>query len=66
MRYRLGIRGTIGDPLVAPLEGMEVVTDGPETVLVGDIVDQAQLRGIVAWLNDVGVEIVSINPSPAP
>ncbi len=66
MRYRIVIRGTIVQPLVGPLTGMTSEADGDESVIVGDIVDQAQLRGVIGWLTDLGVEIVSINPAPAP
>lgn len=62
VRYRIVIRGTIGRPPVGPLEGMRVETSGEETVLIGDVVDQAQLQGIIAWLSDLGLEIVSLNP----
>lgn len=66
VRYRIIIRGTIGQPLVGPLEGMTVEDVGEESVLVGDIVDQAQLQGVVSWLSDLGVEIVSFNPLGGP
>ena len=60
--YRIVIRGTIAEPLVGPLEGMRLECLGEEAEVVGDIVDQAQLRGVLDWLSDLGVEIVSVNP----
>jgi hypothetical protein len=66
VRYGIVIRGTIGQPLVGPLEGMTVEAAGEEAVLVGDIVDQARLQGVVSWLSDLGIEIVSINPLGGP
>jgi hypothetical protein len=62
VRYRIVIRGTIPRAPVGPLEGMRVETSGDETVLVGDVVDQAQLQGIIGWLSELGLEIVSLNP----
>lgn len=62
VRYRIVIRGEIGEPLVGPLEGMSVEVRGDESTLTGDLVDQAQLRGALSWLNDLGIEIVSVNP----
>jgi hypothetical protein len=59
--YEIRIRGTLSTPLVGPLEGMKVESAGEESRLVCDIVDQAQLRGVLAWLGDLGVEIVSVN-----
>ena len=48
VRSGIVIRGSIGRP--------------EETTLVGDIVDQAQLHGVLSSLSKLGVEIVSINP----
>jgi len=62
VRYRIVIRGEIGDPLVGPLEGMSVEVAGEESVLTVDLVDQAQLQGALSWLNGLGIEIVSVNP----
>ena len=62
VRYRIVIRGEIGEPLVGPLEGTSVELAGDESVLTVDLVDQAQLRGALSWLNDLGIEIVSVNP----
>jgi hypothetical protein len=62
VRYRIVIRGEICEPLVGPLEGMSVEVAGEESVLTVDLVDQAQLRGALSWLNDLGIEIVSVNP----
>lgn len=62
VRYRIVIRGEIGEPLVGPLEGMSVELAGDESVLSVDLVDQAQLQGALSWLNDLGIEIVSVNP----
>jgi hypothetical protein len=64
--YRIVFRGTIPQPLVGPLEGMSVEAAGEESVLVADIVDQAQLQGVIGWLSDLGIEIVSINPQGGP
>jgi hypothetical protein len=62
VRYRIVIRGEIGEPLVGPLEGTSVELAGDESVLTVDLVDQAQLQGALSWLNDLGIEIVSVNP----
>ena len=64
--YRIVVRGEIARPLVGPLEGMSVELDGGECVLTGELVDQAQLRGALSFLHDLGVEIVSVNPADEP
>jgi hypothetical protein len=63
VRYRIVIRGELGEPLVGPLEGMSVEVLGEESVLTGELVDQAQLQGALSWLTTLGVEIVSVNPA---
>jgi hypothetical protein len=64
--YRIVVRGRIGQPLVGPAEGMRLEAHGDNTALVGGIVDQSQLRGVISWLSDLGVEIVSVNPLDEP
>jgi hypothetical protein len=64
--YRIVVRGEIVRPLVGPLEDMSVELAGGECVLIGELVDQAQLRGALSFLHDLGVEIVSVNPVDEP
>ena len=64
--YRIVVRGEIVRPLVGPLENMSVELGGGECVLTGELVDQAQLRGALSFLHDLGVEIVSVNPADEP
>ncbi len=61
-RYAIRIRGTIGLPLAGPLERMSVERVGDESVIVGEVADQAALQGALRSLWDLGVEIVSFNP----
>ena len=64
--YRIVVRGGLARPLVGPLEGMSVVVDGKESVITGELVDQAHLRGALSFLHDLGLEIVSVNPADEP
>ena len=64
--YRIVVRGELARPLVGPLEEMSVEAEGGETVLTGELVDQAHLRGALSYLHDLGLEIVSVNPADAP
>jgi hypothetical protein len=64
--YRIVIRGELARPLVGPLEGMSVALEDGESVLTGQLVDQAHLRGALSFLHDLGVEIVSVNPADQP
>ena len=59
VRYRIVVRGEL-DPLIGPFENMNVCH---YSVMIGDIVDQAQLHGILEWLGERGVQIVSVSPA---
>jgi hypothetical protein len=61
VRYRIVIRGSVGPPLVGPLEGLTVESTGDESVLIADIIDQAHFQGVITSLHDRGIEIISIN-----
>ena len=41
---------------------IEPTADG-DTLLVGDVLDQAALHGILARCRDLGVTLISVNPS---
>lgn len=65
VRYAFRIRGTLRQPLVGPLERMSIRTVGEESLLVGEIRDQTALQGVLRWLWDLGVEVVSFHPLDA-
>ncbi|MEV4688707.1 hypothetical protein [Microbacterium sp. LWH3-1.2] len=57
------VRGRLGPELVFALEGFAVGTDNAGlTVIVGAIADQARLLGILEMLDDLNIEVVSVNP----
>jgi hypothetical protein len=62
VRYRIVIRGEINERFARPLEGITTEIMGDESVITGVIFDEAQLVGILNWLHDRGIEIVSVNP----
>ncbi|MCW3493085.1 hypothetical protein [Microbacterium sp. SSM24] len=60
------VRGKLGPELVAALDDFAVV-DAPDgcTRLVGTIPDQARLIGLLEMLDQLHIEVVSVNPVPA-
>lgn len=60
------VRGKLGPELVAALDDFSVV-DAPDgcTRLVGTIPDQARLIGLLEMLDQLHIEVVSVNPVPA-
>jgi hypothetical protein len=62
-RYRIVVRGGLGERLADTFEHLELETRAGETSLTGTFADQAQLIGLLDWLRDLGISIVSVNPS---
>ena len=61
-RYRLVLRGELGDTFGFLFEGMRMQRLAGMTVLTGQVTDQAHLLGLIERIQELGVEIVSINP----
>ncbi len=60
--YRLVLRGELGDSFGVLFEGMRLERLAGTTVLTGDVTDQAHLLGIIERAQELGVELVSVNP----
>ena len=60
--YEIRLRGHVDRHRVTTFEGFDVThhPDG-ETILTGDVPDQAALYGILNRLRDLGVPLVSVN-----
>lgn len=66
--YRIVVRGELSQRYVPAFEGMTLAIRGGQTAITGPVVDQAQLHGILNRVGDLGLELVSVNPTrePAP
>ena len=45
-------------------DGMDLERQAGVTVLTGDVVDQSQLVGIIERAQELGMELLSVNPDP--
>ena len=61
-RYRLVLRGELGDSFGFLFGGMRLQRLAGMTVLTGQVTDQAHLVGLIEQIQELGVELVSINP----
>jgi len=59
-RYEIRIAGPIGDELAPYVENMTSVVHPTETVLHGDIADQAALHGLLERLHSLGLELIEL------
>ena len=60
-RYRVVVRGRLGEHLTSCFEHLEVESLAGESSLTGTFADQAQLHGLLDRLRDLGIQLVSIN-----
>lgn len=61
-RYRIVLRGELGDQFQERFGGMALERRDGLTVLTGHVADQAQLIGFVQRGQELGVELVSVEP----
>ena len=65
-RYRIVLRGELGDQFQERFGGMALERQNGLTVLTGTVIDQAQLIGFVERGQELGVELVSVEPLEDP
>jgi len=62
--YSFRVRGRISPDIVAALDPLQPTAVASETELRGVLVDQAALHGIIARLEQLGVELVGLSRLP--
>ena len=63
-RVCITVRGRLSERLAAAFEGMTTVGRHDSSDLVGEVVDQAHLYGLLTRIHDLGLELESVNPVP--
>lgn len=58
---RIRVRGRLSERLVGAFDGMKLVPRSAATELVGEVVDQTQLYGLLARIRDLGLELESVS-----
>ena len=64
-RYRIILRGRLSERFESAFDGMALETGPNQTVLVGDVRDQAQLYGLLDRLRDFGIELLAVESAGA-
>ena len=62
-RYRIVLRGRLSERFASAFDGMALESGPDQTVLVGDVRDQAHLYGLLDRLRDLGIELVAVEPA---
>jgi hypothetical protein len=59
-RYEIRVRGILDERWTAWFEGLQVSSDGEETVISGPVADQAALHGLLDRVRDLGLFLISV------
>jgi hypothetical protein len=62
-RYRIVLRGRLADRFESAFDGMTLEPGPDQTVLIGQIRDQAHLYGLLDRLRDFGIDLVAVEPA---
>jgi hypothetical protein len=62
--YRIVVRGELSDRYAVAFEGMQLEAKNGRTILTGEVVDQPHLFGILACVNSLGLELLSVQALP--
>jgi hypothetical protein len=60
--YEIVVRGELGSTMAHAFEGMRLECRDGDTAIVGVVVDQAQLTGLLNRIGDFGLALVSLAP----
>jgi hypothetical protein len=58
--YRIVARSELSERYAAAFEGMKMETKDEQTILIGEIIDQPHLFGILDRLNGLGMDLLSM------
>lgn len=59
--YRIRLKGALSEHWEAWFDGCGIATDQGETILTGEVADQAALHGLLIRIRDLGLPIISVN-----
>jgi hypothetical protein len=63
-RYEFRVSGWLSDQTRGAFAGMVVEDAPPETVIYGDVIDEAQLHGVLVLIQSLGLRVVSLHEIP--
>jgi hypothetical protein len=60
-RYEFRVAGLLSERTRGAFPDMTVVDAPPETVILGEVVDESHLHGVLSLIQDLGLRIVAVN-----
>jgi hypothetical protein len=59
--YEIRVEGILGERWTAWFEGLQVSSEGTETLISGPLTDQAALHGVLVKIADLGMLLISVH-----
>ena len=59
-RYEIRVKGILDERWATWFEGLQVSSDGEETVIAGPVADQAALHGLLPKVRDLGLFLIEV------
>jgi hypothetical protein len=63
-RYRIRVRGRLGETMQTAFPGLEARASRADTVLTGPLPDSAALFGVLAEIEALGLELLEVRRLP--
>ncbi len=61
--FRIKIQGHLDEKWKVWFQGMEIIHEGDNTILKGDVKDEAFMHGILNLIRDLNLKLISVNPA---
>ena len=59
-RYEFRVRGRLAERLLSSFDGFDAEIQPVETILSGEVTDQAALHGVLEQIESLGLELVEV------
>jgi hypothetical protein len=63
-RYRIRVRGRLGETMRTAFPALQARSSGGDTVLTGPLADQAALHGVLTEIEALGLELLEVRRLP--
>ena len=63
-RYRIRVRGRLGETIRCAFPGLQARASGGDTVLTRPLCDRAALHGVLAQIEALGLELLEVRRLP--
>ena len=63
-RYRIRVRGRLGETIRSAFPTLQAKANGGDTVLTGPLPDRAALYGVIAQIEALGLELLEVRLLP--